>query len=91
MPILPGFNGATTIQLWKRPQCGAKLWLVQGFNGATTIQLWKPNLSILHPSCNISFNGATTIQLWKLSEIYTIHWIPILASMEPQQFSCGNF
>ncbi len=61
-----------------------------GFNGATTIQLWKHARDYRAGWCGQRFNGATTIQLWKL-----IHGTGIIkgiwASMEPQQFSCGNF
>ena len=36
-----GFNGATTLQSWKREQA-VNCWLaVAGFNGATTLQSWK--------------------------------------------------
>ncbi len=38
----------------------------------------------------ISFNGATTIQLWKLECKCKHYRRSNHASMEPQQFSCGN-
>ena len=40
---------------------------------------------------NSSFNGATTILLWKLNYRQPEHTEDLFASMEPQQFSCGNW
>ena len=37
------------------------------------------------------FNGATTIQLWKQGLSLDVALFIVHASMEPQQFSCGNF
>ncbi len=85
------FNGATTIQLWKRrhlqpahyPNC-------RRFNGATTIQLWKPSVCEPVDPDESGFNGATTIQLWKPIAALSVVKNKVVASMEPQQFSCGN-
>ena len=85
------FNGATTIQLWKLGSNGH--WRrpeMMRFNGATTIQLWKPITRTVKPGGSSGFNGATTIQLWKPASIYSVSPGFITASMEPQQFSCGN-
>ena len=88
-PYGTGFNGATTVQLWKHDKRDTAR------HQRRELQ-WSHNSSVVEtgvaPMCSThhrSFNGATTVQLWKLS-VMTWRVSYQRASMEPQQFSCGN-
>ena len=109
------FNGATTIQLWKR-QIHRESRHNQGerFNGATTVQLWKlgkaplPVMLLIglqwsHNSSVVETAGENkearankALQWSHNSSVVETSTRCILlsrvsmASMEPQQFSCGN-